>query len=65
MKCELCNRENLTAKELSVHKKFFHKQIIDSQQPQKVSAGICPECGNTLFYQEGCVNCRCGYSKCG
>lgn len=26
----------------------------------------CPECGNTLTYEEGCIICHsCGYSKCG
>jgi ribonucleoside-diphosphate reductase alpha chain len=29
-------------------------------------AGQCPECGNALEYESGCVICRmCGYSKCG
>ena len=66
MRCEICGRDNLTAKELSVHKKYYvHKQIVGSQQLQKVSAGACPDCGGTLFYQEGCVKCYCGYSKCG
>jgi ribonucleoside-diphosphate reductase alpha chain len=29
-------------------------------------AGQCPECGNSLVYQEGCHICPgCGYTKCG
>ena len=29
-------------------------------------SGQCPECGNTLIYQEGCHICMvCGYTKCG
>jgi len=29
------------------------------------NGNICPQCGNTtLFYQEGCEKCFCGYSKC-
>ena len=66
MKCELCDRNNMTAKELSIHMKYFHKQAIGAQQPQKISGGVCPDCGATLFFQEGCVNCpSCGFSKCG
>ena len=31
-----------------------------------VSGSKCPECGNTkLKYQDGCVSCDCGFSKCG
>ena len=29
-------------------------------------AGQCPDCGNLLVYQEGCLLCPgCGYTKCG
>jgi ribonucleoside-diphosphate reductase alpha chain len=29
-------------------------------------AGVCPDCGTPLAYEEGCLLCRsCGYSKCG
>jgi ribonucleoside-diphosphate reductase alpha chain len=28
-------------------------------------AGVCPDCGDKLVYENGCVNCRsCGYSRC-
>lgn len=27
--------------------------------------GICPECKQKLQFAEGCLNCHCGYSKCG
>ncbi|MCX6012878.1 MAG: vitamin B12-dependent ribonucleotide reductase [Chloroflexi bacterium] len=28
-------------------------------------AGLCPDCGGMLIYQEGCLHCSfCGYSKC-
>jgi hypothetical protein len=26
---------------------------------------MCPVCFSKLFYQEGCIKCRCGWSKCG
>lgn len=28
-------------------------------------AGVCPDCGDRLVYENGCANCRsCGYSRC-
>lgn len=72
MKCNIagCNRNGLTERELEVHKKYFHgTQIMHpqaGQQPQAIVAGVCPDCGSTLFYQEGCATCQtCGYSRCG
>lgn len=30
------------------------------------SKSVCPDCGETLIYEEGCLKCpNCGYSKCG
>jgi len=27
--------------------------------------GVCPECGNVMSHEEGCLNCHaCGFSKC-
>ena len=66
MKCELCDRDKLTAKELAIHKQFFHNKKPQGQQAQIVTSGVCPDCGAALFMQEGCVHCAsCGYSKCG
>lgn len=69
MKCELCGREGLSERELAIHIKYFHGKhthSISVEQPQMIAAGVCPDCGSTLFYQEGCANCpSCGYSKCG
>jgi hypothetical protein len=73
MKCELCGRDNLTAKELAVHRRYFHSKQAITQQPgearikaQIVTANVCPDCGGQLVMQEGCEHCnRCGYSKCG
>ena len=32
---------------------------------RKVADGVCPECGSTLFFGEGCHHCpSCGYEKC-
>lgn len=73
MKCELCNRDNLSARELAVHRKYFHTETPrDAIQQPGVAAAIittnkaCPDCGGQLIYEEGCEHCvGCGYSKCG
>ena len=75
MKCELCDRDKLDAKELSMHRRHFHrvgyttsasKEAI--QQPAAIATTntACPDCGGQMIYEEGCVHCTgCGYSKCG
>ena len=31
-----------------------------------VQGQVCPNCGNALIFEEGCMHCReCGYSRCG
>ena len=38
---------------------------VDVQQPLLTFAGVCPDCGSSLIYENGCSHCRsCGYSKC-
>ena len=65
MKCSQCGRDNLTEKGLEIHTKYYHKLRV-SQPAQKFASGMCPDCGSTLWYEEGCANCRvCGFSKCG
>jgi ribonucleoside-diphosphate reductase alpha chain len=37
----------------------------EEQQPLLTFAGVCPDCGNSLAYENGCNMCRsCGYSRC-
>lgn len=36
-----------------------------ANEDELIKKGICPECGSRLRYQEGCVTCSCGFSKCG
>lgn len=44
-------------------KKFLAQYIKDGE---KVENSVCPECGGTLVYSEGCMMCTsCGNSKCG
>jgi len=38
---------------------------MDVQQPLLTFAGVCPDCGASLAYENGCSHCRaCGYSRC-
>ena len=38
---------------------------VDVQQPLLTFAGVCPDCGASLAYENGCSHCRaCGYSRC-
>ena len=30
----------------------------------RATAGLCPECGSPLRFEEGCMKCVCGYTKC-
>ncbi len=68
MNCQKCDRANLTEKELEIHLKYFHpinQAIMQHAPTSSISNGICPDCGDTLWFQEGCVKCNsCGYSKC-
>lgn len=70
MKCDKCDRENLTAKELAMHNNHFHtinpREV--TQQPAAITTTneSCPDCGRQLRYEEGCKHCiHCGFSKCG
>lgn len=39
--------------------------VAQMQQPLLTFAGVCPDCGSSLVYENGCSHCRsCGYSKC-
>ena len=62
-KCKICGRGNITEKEIEMHLRFFHGH--EKQGAQKLVAGACPDCGYTLWFEEGCATCHsCGYSKC-
>lgn len=65
--CIKCGRMLSKEKELKIHLKYFHKDVIaPGAMPRGISNGVCPECGVTMFYQEGCTTCpSCGHSKCG
>jgi ribonucleoside-diphosphate reductase alpha chain len=37
---------------------------MESPENQLLAKGICPECGETLRHNGGCLYCTCGYSVC-
>lgn len=45
---------------------YNNKKIIPTMgvQLEIEHADKCPECGNELSHEGGCVQCTCGYSKC-
>ncbi len=52
------NEPNAVAAELSVEE-------VVSTVTKSISPSTCPECGNSIEHEGGCVVCRaCGYSKC-
>jgi ribonucleoside-diphosphate reductase alpha chain len=50
------------AEEATTLKDFEEKEITALENV----VGVCPDCGNAVGYEEGCMLCRfCGWSKCG
>ncbi|HLY23927.1 MAG TPA: LAGLIDADG family homing endonuclease [bacterium] len=40
-------------------------EVREIQEPLLTFAGVCPDCGGSLAFENGCSHCRsCGYSKC-
>lgn len=51
------NEENLEVEEFTVH--------VDDVPVATIKKTVCPECGEPIRYEGGCISCpNCGYSKC-
>jgi len=41
------------------------KEFIRNGYAYPVDENLCPECGEFVQFESGCINCRnCGWSKC-
>ena len=41
-------------------------RVLSKYTEAEVTSEICPECGEKLIRESGCISCKsCGYSKCG
>ena len=52
--------------------RVLQKRYLDGKNIKKGDAGnglrgeVCPECGQTISFEEGCMTCHfCGFTKCG
>jgi ribonucleoside-diphosphate reductase alpha chain len=52
--------------------RVLQKRYMDGKATKKGNAGgglmgeECPECGQTISFEEGCMTCHfCGFTKCG
>ncbi|WP_432667476.1 vitamin B12-dependent ribonucleotide reductase [Wukongibacter baidiensis] len=56
--CSLCSMSEMCNNELTIG--------VDEAIYEGKAMNTCPECGNKVEHEGGCVMCRsCGYSKCG
>lgn len=47
------------------HEEFEIIDLNNNTTEEKSDKSKCPECGNNLKYEMGCISCNCGFSKCG
>jgi ribonucleoside-diphosphate reductase alpha chain len=57
---ETKNKRKLDLPRLEMHKDIEIKNIIIKDNKM-----ICPNCGEKLRMESGCISCNCGFSKCG
>lgn len=52
-------------KEIKTNQLESNKKIDESHNSEQTSKHLCPECGQDLRFEGGCVSCpNCGWSKC-
>ncbi len=61
---DFTNQKNNNDKDKEIPTKV-EKQIIEDNKEESTPFSICPECGEKLTHEGGCLNCiSCGWSKC-
>jgi ribonucleoside-diphosphate reductase alpha chain len=49
-----------------LEKRFMAGDNANKDHAKTLSGEMCPECGNTVSFEEGCMTCHfCGFTKCG
>jgi ribonucleoside-diphosphate reductase alpha chain len=49
-----------------LEKRFMAGDNVNKDHAKALSGEVCPECGNTASFEEGCMTCHfCGFTKCG
>jgi len=56
---------NSTVSELSATSENLTDKYKALNEDELISLGICPDCKEKLTFAEGCLTCKCGFSKCG
>ena len=56
---------NNTVSEISATSENLASKYEALNEDQLISLGICPDCKEKLTFAEGCLTCKCGFSKCG
>ena len=56
---------NSTVSELSATSEKLSSVYETLNEDQLISLGLCPDCKEKLTFAEGCLTCKCGFSKCG
>ena len=62
---DVLDEGNYPLSSFTFHIKRLLKQFIKDGTKVSGKSSVCPQCGGTMIFQEGCILCKdCSYSKC-